>query len=115
MHHGPRQKRIRRSYGPPHIFIKKNAFEVDLIHDDQSIGDMTESGWLVMSGCGHAGLINTSEVLLAEDNKSIYSAMGGFHLFKSSSRRIDKTGDWLKEKGLGLLMSGHCTGITATE
>jgi len=41
--------------------------------------------------------------------------MGGFHLFKASSNRVDKTGAWLKEKGLGLFMGGQCTGITAAE
>ena len=113
---GPVRKESESRMVPAHIFIKRNdAFEVDPIHDDQSIGYMTGSGWLVMSGCGHAGLINTSEVLLEVDNKPIYSAMGGFHLFKASSNRVDKTGTWLKEKGLGLFMGGHCTGITAAE
>jgi len=65
-----------------------------------------------MSGCGHAGLINTSEVLLEADNKPIYSALGGFHLFNASSARVNKTGLWLKEKGLGQFMGSHCTATT---
>ena len=60
-------------------------------------------------------IIDTSEVLLEVDNKPIYSVMGGFHLFKASNNRVEKTGVWLKEKGLGLFVGGHCTGITAAE
>lgn len=113
---GPVRKVSESRMVPDHIFIKKgDAFKIDPIVDDQSIGYMTESGWLVMSGCGHAGLINTSEVLLEVDNKPIYSALGGFHLYNASSARVDKTGHWLKEKGLGLFMGGHCTGITSAE
>ena len=113
---GPVRKVSESRMVPGHIFIKKgDAFKIDPIVDDQSIGYMTESGWLVMSGCGHAGLINTSEVLLEVDNKPIYSALGGFHLYNASSARVDKTGHWLKEKGLGLFMGGHCTGITSAE
>ncbi len=32
----------------------------DLLKDDQSLGIKTRKGWYMMSGCGHAGMMNTA-------------------------------------------------------
>ena len=31
-----------------------------MVKDDQSLGILTNEGWYMMSGCGHAGMINTA-------------------------------------------------------
>ena len=95
--------------------IKSNKFVPDIILDDQSAGMLTENGWVMMSGCGHSGIINTAKKLQSINNIPVYGAIGGFHLFKASDQLIDKTANWLKNQGMTKFMGGHCTGIYAAE
>tara|TARA_Y100000591_G_scaffold254134_1_gene225793 strand:- start:1328 stop:1663 length:336 start_codon:yes stop_codon:yes gene_type:complete len=76
---------------------------------------LTDNGWIMMSGCGHSGIINTAKKLQSIKNVSIYGAIGGFHLFRASDKVIDKTANWLKVNGMTKFMGGHCTGIYAAE
>ena len=65
----------------------------------------------MMSGCGHAGMINTAHKFNKINNQDVIGAIGGFHLFRSSDEVINKTGKALKDFGLKQLVGGHCTGI----
>ena len=87
----------------------------DIILDDQSAGMLTENGWVMMSGCGHSGIINTAKKLQSIKDVPIYGAIGGFHLFKATNVVIDNTANWLKDAGMTKFMGGHCTGIYAAE
>ena len=87
----------------------------DIILDDQSAGMLTENGWVMMSGCGHSGIINTAKKLQSIKDVPIYGAIGGFHLFKATNEVIDNTANWLKGAGMTKFMGGHCTGIYAAE
>lgn len=109
--------RIEEHYnGPAGLFINQNGESVpDIIMDDQSLGYLTEKGWLMTSGCGHSGLINTGKVLQSIKDEPIYSIVGGFHLWQADNETLDRTANWLEEQGLGLMMGGHCTGIAAAE
>ena len=109
--------RIEEQYnGPAGLFIKKEGESVpDIIMDDQSLGYLTDKGWLMTSGCGHSGLINTGKVLQSIKDEPIYSIVGGFHLWQAGTETLDRTANWLEEQGLGLMMGGHCTGIAAAE
>ena len=104
--------------GPKGLFVrhgKSNNLVEDIIVDDQSAGMLTKSGWIMMSGCGHSGIINTAKKLQSIHNVPIYGAIGGFHLFQASDDVIDKTALWLKNAGMEKFMGGHCTGIYAAE
>ncbi|MGB1917667.1 MAG: MBL fold metallo-hydrolase [Luminiphilus sp.] len=109
--------RVEEHYnGPAGLFINQNGAPVpDIIMDDQSLGYLTDKGWLMTSGCGHSGLINTGKVLQSIKDEPIYSIVGGFHLWQADSETLNRTASWLEEKGLGLMMGGHCTGIAAAE
>jgi 7,8-dihydropterin-6-yl-methyl-4-(beta-D-ribofuranosyl)aminobenzene 5'-phosphate synthase len=109
--------RVRERYnGPAGLFISRDGeLEPDIIMDDQSLGYLTEKGWLMTSGCGHSGLINTGKVLQSIKDAPIYSILGGFHLWQADTETLDRTASWLGEHGLGLMMGGHCTGIAAAE
>ena len=72
---------------------------------------LTKDGWYMMSGCGHAGMINTAHKFNKINNQDVIGAIGGFHLFRSSDEVINKTGKALKDFGLKQLVGGHCTGI----
>jgi 7,8-dihydropterin-6-yl-methyl-4-(beta-D-ribofuranosyl)aminobenzene 5'-phosphate synthase len=86
----------------------------DTIPEDQSLVIDTEDGLVLISGCGHAGLINTLEHASANgNNKKIFTIIGGFHLFAASEEQLKWTATKLKEFGLSKIIGGHCTGINA--
>jgi 7,8-dihydropterin-6-yl-methyl-4-(beta-D-ribofuranosyl)aminobenzene 5'-phosphate synthase len=86
----------------------------DTIPEDQSLVIETESGLVVISGCGHAGVINTLEYARKTVKEApIHAALGGFHLFRASPEHLVWTGTKLREMGLEHLLGAHCTGIEA--
>ena len=109
---GPVERVYEKVVVSPGFFIKKGKkLEADLVQDDQSLGILTKDGWYMMSGCGHAGMINTAHKFNKIHDRDVVGAIGGFHLFRSSDEVITKTGEALKEFGLRQLVGGHCTGI----
>lgn len=86
----------------------------DTIPEDQSLLINTAKGLVLISGCGHAGVINT--ITLAEKEfpgEPVYALVGGFHLFNASDQQLDWTADKLKGFGVSYLVGAHCTGIEA--
>ena len=100
--------------GSSGLFVKiDGSLTPDIIRDDQSLGMLTDKGWVMMSGCGHAGIINTGETLRRIKDRPIYAAMGGFHLWLAEDEVVNRTAEWLGEAGLEKFLGGHCTGIHA--
>lgn len=86
----------------------------DNVPEDASVVIDTPEGLIVVSGCGHAGIVNTIEFARASvRNAPIVAAIGGFHLFAATDAQLAWTSDKLKEAGLTYLLGGHCTGIEA--
>lgn len=86
----------------------------DNVPEDTAIAINTSSGLVVISGCGHAGIINTLEYARkAIADVPIEAAIGGFHLFGASDETLDWTGGRLKALGVRNLLGAHCTGIEA--
>ena len=99
--------------GPKGYYLDSNLSIPDVIKDDQSLGMLTDRGWVMMSGCGHSGIINTAKKLQSIKDLPVYGAIGGFHLFRAGDDVIENTAIWLKKNGLNKFMGGHCTGIHA--
>lgn len=84
----------------------------DTIPEDMSLVFNTDKGLVVLSGCGHAGIINTLEYARKKiRNAPIYAAVGGFHLFALTDDKLAWTAAKLREFGLKQFLGGHCTGI----
>ena len=84
----------------------------DNLPEDQSLVIDTEKGLVVISGCGHSGVINTLEYARAKVRQApIHAAIGGFHLYQASDEHLEWTASKLKEFGLQQLLGAHCTGI----
>ncbi len=84
----------------------------DNIPEDQSLVINTAQGLILISGCGHAGIINTLTMAHGEfPNSRVYAVLGGFHLFPATDAQVDWTADKLKEFGTSYLVGAHCTGI----
>ena len=113
---GPVPRLVEAYNGPAGLFIDgPDGPRKDIIIDDQSLGYLTDRGWLMTSGCGHSGLINTGNVLQSIKKEPVYSIVGGFHLWRADQVTLNKTAEWLEKAGLELMMGGHCTGIAAAE
>jgi 7,8-dihydropterin-6-yl-methyl-4-(beta-D-ribofuranosyl)aminobenzene 5'-phosphate synthase len=95
--------------------IADGHFIQDSIPDDQSVTlNVREKGLVVISGCAHAGIINTvrkAEKIAGTDD--IYAIIGGFHLANASSERIEATLDHLLRIQPKRLYPCHCTGTKA--
>lgn len=86
----------------------------DTIPEDQSLVFDTEHGLVLLSGCGHAGIVNTVEYARKVVRPApLHAAIGGFHLFPLEDARLDWTADQLRGAGLENLIGAHCTGIEA--
>ncbi len=86
----------------------------DNVPEDSSIVVQSAQGLVVVSGCGHAGIINTIEYAQkAVKNAPVHAAIGGFHLFAASDETLAWTAGKLKDAQLAYLLGAHCTGIEA--
>ena len=86
----------------------------DTVPEDQSLVFDTDAGLVLLSGCGHAGVVNTVEFARkAVREAPLHAAIGGFHLFPATDERLDWTAGALRDFGLQNLMGAHCTGLEA--
>lgn len=86
----------------------------DNVPEDTSIVIDTADGLVLISGCGHAGIINSMEhARKAVKTAPIVAAIGGFHLFAASDETLSWTAGKLKAFGVRHLLGAHCTGIEA--
>jgi 7,8-dihydropterin-6-yl-methyl-4-(beta-D-ribofuranosyl)aminobenzene 5'-phosphate synthase len=85
--------------------------------DDQAlILNLGDEGIVVVSGCAHAGIINTirhAQKLMGV--KRIHAVVGGFHLVDSKEERIKATIDDLTEIDPRFIYPCHCTGSKAIQ
>jgi 7,8-dihydropterin-6-yl-methyl-4-(beta-D-ribofuranosyl)aminobenzene 5'-phosphate synthase len=100
-----------------HEAMRGGEWQADpLILDDQAlVVSLGERGLVVLSGCGHAGIVNTvrhARRLTGID--AVAAVIGGFHLSGPMFERIiEPTVDALGELSPSLLMPAHCTGWKA--
>jgi 7,8-dihydropterin-6-yl-methyl-4-(beta-D-ribofuranosyl)aminobenzene 5'-phosphate synthase len=87
----------------------------DDVPDDQALLIETSQGTVLITGCGHAGIIN-----IVDDARAmalpgpVFAVIGGLHLYEASDQRLAWTAEKLKAAGLRFLLAGHCTGIEPT-
>ena len=87
------------------------------IHDDQAVVlHVKNKGLVILTGCGHAGAINT--IRYAQELtgvQKVYAVIGGLHLTGALFERIiPPTIAALKELNPALIVPAHCTGWKAT-
>jgi 7,8-dihydropterin-6-yl-methyl-4-(beta-D-ribofuranosyl)aminobenzene 5'-phosphate synthase len=99
---------------PQHRVLTDGQWQPDpWIWDDRAIViNVKQNGLVVISGCAHAGIINTicyARQITGVD--SVFAIMGGFHLAgKEYEPRISQTVEKLKLINPNLLVPSHCTG-----
>lgn len=96
---------------------KGDKWEKDEFEDELSLFAVVEGkGLIVITGCCHAGLINTIEAgINMFPGVPIYSVIGGFHLNIAGKEELSRVVDKLKDYKIGSLVPLHCTGAAAKQ
>ncbi|HNS17831.1 MAG TPA: MBL fold metallo-hydrolase [Bacteroidales bacterium] len=81
----------------------------DFIMDDSAIALLLPHGVFVVTGCGHAGIVNTLDHAkeVTGDNR-VYGILGGFHL-KRNDRQTKETISYLMKNDVKHVYPAHCT------
>jgi 7,8-dihydropterin-6-yl-methyl-4-(beta-D-ribofuranosyl)aminobenzene 5'-phosphate synthase len=86
----------------------------DPVSEDSSLVLDTRDGLVVLTGCGHAGVINTLEAARAAvRDAKVTTVLGGLHLFQADDATLDWTAGQFRRFGVRELVGAHCTGIEA--
>ncbi len=111
------RKSFEHSGRPAHLFYRQgDAMIPDDLDEDQAIViHIKDKGLVVLSGCAHAGIINT--VRYAQEISGVgrvHAVIGGFHLGRSKMEDVQATIKALQELAPEVLVPCHCTGFEAT-
>jgi len=83
----------------------------DKVSEDQALFiNVERRGVLVISGCAHAGIINTLQAALDVTKTKLYGFIGGTHLIYPKESRLKETIDKFRDFDLQLMSPSHCTG-----
>jgi len=103
--------------GSPNLCYEENGeVKQDPINDDSAIVfHIKDKGLVILSGCAHAGIINTTKYAQAVTGMNkIHAIMGGFHLSGADFNSVIKpTSDALKKLAPDYIVPTHCTGRAA--
>jgi 7,8-dihydropterin-6-yl-methyl-4-(beta-D-ribofuranosyl)aminobenzene 5'-phosphate synthase len=103
---------------PSHQAWRGASWEPDpLILDDQAlIANVAGRGLVVLTGCGHAGVINICRyVQRLTGIATLHAVIGGFHLTGPQFEPIiDDTVSALEQLAPDVIVPAHCTGWKAT-
>ena len=84
----------------------------DNVPEDMALIFDTDEGLVVLTGCGHAGVINLIDCARGAVRPArVHALIGGVHLFNASEETLTWTVRKLKEAGVDNLIGAHCTGI----
>lgn len=93
-----------------------DTFARNVIEDDQAVViNVKGKGLVIVSGCAHAGIVNTvrhAQAISGVD--AVWAILGGFHLARASDEDVQRTIDAVKAWHPTLVAPTHCTGFKAT-
>ena len=113
----PRTNSFEKGFPNHYSRVEEGKLEPDpLINDDQAIiVKVKDKGLVIITGCGHAGIVNTlnyAKELTGEDR--IYAVLGGMHLSGNLFEQIiPRTVKELEELKPRFVVPCHCSGLKA--
>jgi 7,8-dihydropterin-6-yl-methyl-4-(beta-D-ribofuranosyl)aminobenzene 5'-phosphate synthase len=112
---GPGTEGKTVTYGPGIYQLVDGHYIYDEVMDEVGLAiNVAGEGLIVITGCGHAGVINTvRQAQRITGVEELALVMGGFHLgFPGTpDEKIDKTVDALKTLGAKQIAPMHCSGF----
>jgi 7,8-dihydropterin-6-yl-methyl-4-(beta-D-ribofuranosyl)aminobenzene 5'-phosphate synthase len=92
-----------------------DALVRDETEEDQALViNVSGKGLVVVSGCAHAGIVNT--VNYAREISSVervWAVLGGFHRARSTDEEVERTVEEIRALDPALVVPSHCTGFPA--
>ncbi|MBA4394976.1 MAG: hypothetical protein C0407_15595 [Desulfobacca sp.] len=101
---------------PPSLLIKRGEKpEPDDFRGEQAFFfNLKGKGLVVLSGCAHAGIVNTvKQAQKVSGIQKIHAVMGGFHLINAKPENIQRTVSDIKNLKPEYVVPTHCTGFEA--
>jgi 7,8-dihydropterin-6-yl-methyl-4-(beta-D-ribofuranosyl)aminobenzene 5'-phosphate synthase len=97
--------------------VKEGSWVIDQVWDEQALViNVRDRGLVILTGCGHAGVINTvRRAIEITGTERVAMVAGGFHLgFPTTpSENVALTMDALSAYGPSIVMPSHCSGLAA--
>jgi len=91
------------------------TYGLDHVNDEQGLViDVKGKGLVVLTGCAHAGVLNTIDRAREICGpKPVHAVMGGFHLgFPTTPRHhVELTLDGMRERDVSHIVPMHCSGL----
>ena len=107
----PRKYPERNWSGSAKVSTPAGLVEDNLPEDMALIFD-TAQGLVVLTGCGHAGVINICDYARSIVRPArVHALIGGVHLFAAKEETLHWTAGMLKGFGVDNLLGAHCTGL----
>jgi 7,8-dihydropterin-6-yl-methyl-4-(beta-D-ribofuranosyl)aminobenzene 5'-phosphate synthase len=86
------------------------------INEHATCFDVKGRGLVVISSCGHAGIVNSvRQAIEVSGEKKVHAVMGGFHLFPAPDDYVRQTVAELKTLGADVVIPLHCSGPNMAE
>ena len=99
---------------PPTLLIKRGEKpEPDDFRGEQAlVFNVKEKGLVVISGCAHAGIVNTvRQAQKVAGIDKVHAIMGGFHLLNAKPEKIQSTVADIRAMKPDYIVPAHCTGF----
>lgn len=81
------------------------------IHEHGTCFNVKDRGLVVISSCGHAGIINTArQAMEVSGVRKVHAALGGFHLFPAPDDYLRQTVAEFKALDPDVIIPMHCSG-----
>ncbi|MDR3555627.1 MAG: MBL fold metallo-hydrolase [Syntrophobacteraceae bacterium] len=103
---------------PPVLLIEREQkLEPDDFRGEQALFfNVKGKGLVVLSGCAHAGIVNTvMQARKVSGMEKVHAVMGGFHLINAKPEIIAHTVDAIKAMKPACVVPTHCTGFEAIQ
>lgn len=102
--------------GSPNLIIQKGgSFERDHFLGEQAVVcNVKGKGLVILSGCAHAGIVNTvKHAQKISGIDKVHAVIGGFHLVNAQPEIIEKTVSDIKAIAPDYIIPAHCAGFEA--
>ena len=110
----PRSTPFEKPPAAAHVHLN-DEWVPDSFRDDQGIvAHLAGKGLIVITGCAHAGIVNTVRHAQAITGESrVHAVVGGFHLTGAPQEQVQATIRELAAVDPALIVPAHCTGFKA--
>lgn len=114
---GPIERVTDYEHVSPNLLVERHGkIEQDQFEGELAVAFVVKGkGLVVLSGCAHAGIVNTIKHAQSITGVSrLHAVLGGFHLINSSWEAIEATIADVKAMSPDYVVPAHCTGFEAT-